>query len=298
MFLLSFHCGEPDMSIRKRLGYTAALMIAAGPSAAATITLELVDTYDRSAPFGLAWDGSHIWWSDNGRTVHQMTTDGVDTGVTFTGPVWSELAWNGSQLMAANDTTVYFFDRDGGNQTTQSITASPYTGIALNDGLDWDSGELWSSPDVGNVYRLSGDLSSFVGSSPFLGGAGGYSGVERIQATDGTDYVVVVNDASNPRNLCVHNLDSSLIGCQAFGNERYEGLAFDGRYVWAADYFGDKIDKYDILGEGNGGGDGDGCSIINPEDCEPQVVPLPATLPLLLGSLGLGGFLGLRRRHG
>lgn len=250
-------------------------------ASAAEITLQLIDSYERSSPFGLAYDGEHIWWSDNSRTIHQMTTDGVDTGVTFTGPVWSELAWNGSQLIQANGTTVYFFDRDGSNMTTQTITASPYTGLSLNDGLDWDNGELWSSPDVGNVYRLSGDLSMFVGASPFLGGGGGYSGVERIQATNGTDYIVVVNDASSPRKLCVHTLGGVEIGCQEFSNSRYEGLAFDGRYLWAADYFGHHIDKFDILADGG--------SIIDPSE-----VPLPAALPLML--LGLGGLGAAARR--
>ena len=108
----------------------SALAVAiAGPSGAADITLDLVASYERTSPFGLAYDGSNIWWSDDSRTVHQMTTGGDDTGTTFTGPVWSELAWNGSQLIQASGTTVYFFDRDGTNQTTQSITASPYTGI-------------------------------------------------------------------------------------------------------------------------------------------------------------------------
>jgi len=247
-----------------------------GSASAAAIELSLIDSFDRASPFGLAFDGTNIWWSSSDRVVHEMTTAGVDTGNTFTGPVWSELAWNGSQLIEANGTTVYFFDRDGTNVTTQTITAAPYTGFDLTDGLDWDNGELWASPDVGNVYRLSGDLSTFVGPSPFLGGGGGFSGVERIQASDGVDYIVVVNDAVSPRELCVHTLDGVEIGCQSFLNSRYEGLAFDGRFVYAADFFGDKIDKYDILA--------DGVSIIDPSD-----VPLPAALPLMLfGMAGLG----------
>lgn len=272
----------------KALTLTASAIVGLGafPAAAAGISLSLVASYDRNGPFGLAFDGTHIWWSQNSRTVNQMTVDGVDTGVSFSGPVWSELAWNGSQLIQASGNTVYFFDRDGTNVTTQTITASPYTGFSLNDGLDWDSGELWSSPDVGNVYRLSSDLSSFVGASPFLGGGGGYSGVERIKATDGQSYIVVVNDASNPRKLCVHNLDASEVGCQEFQNSRYEGLAFDGRFVWAADYFGDKIDKYDILGAGGG-------SIIDPG--APSVIPTPAALPLALSAIM--GLMAVSRRR-
>ncbi|WP_165793556.1 VPLPA-CTERM sorting domain-containing protein [Hyphococcus luteus] len=275
------------MNLKYALAAAASLCGVCGvatTASAAEITLELIDSYDRADPFGLAYDGTHIWWADNGGVIRQMTTDGVDTGVSFSGPVWSELAWDGSQLIMTQNNTVYFFDRDGSNMTTQTITAAPYTGIlGLNDGLDWDNGELWISPDIGNVYRMEGDLSAFVGASPFLGGGGGYSGVERIQATNGTDYVIVVNDASSPRELCVHTLGGVEIGCQAFSNSRYEGLAFDGRYLWAADYFGDRIDKYDILSDGG--------SIIDPGVGE---VPLPAALPLML--LGLGGLGAAARR--
>lgn len=271
----------------KLLGIIAlacAAQFAAVTANAASITLKLIDSYSRGSafngPFGLAFDGTHIYYSMNNRSIHQMTTSGVDTGVVFNGPVWSELAWDGSQLLSANGTTVYKFDVGGGNLTTHSITAPGYTGISLNDGLDWDNGELWSSPDVGNVYRLSGDLTTHVGAAPFLGGGGGYSGVERIQGA-GQDYVVVVNDAKSPRELCVHQLDGSLLGCQQFQNSRYEGLAFDGRYLFAADYFGGRIDKYDILSDGG--------SIIVPG------VPLPASLPLLAGGIGLIGLVRRRR---
>ena len=68
-----------------------------------------------------------------------------------------------------------------------------------------------------------------------------------------------------------------------FVNQRYEDLAFDGRYVWAADYYGNKIDKFDVLGGGGG-------SIF-----EPGVAPEPTSL-ILLGS-GLVGLALMRRRR-
>lgn len=251
-------------------------------ASAAPITLELIDSYNRSSAFGLAFDGTNIWWSDSSRVIHEMTTSGVDTGRSFSGPVWSELAWNGTQLIQARGNTVYYFDAGtGANMTTDTITAPGARAGGLTDGLDWDNGELWVSPDVSDVFRLNGDLDAQVGAGPFLGGAGGYSGVERIQGGS-QDYLIVVNDASNPRQLCVHNLDASLIGCESFQNSRYEGLAFDGRYLWAADFYGNRIDKYDILGDGGG-------SII-----VPSPVPLPAGFPLLLSALG--GFALFKRK--
>jgi len=171
----------------KRFFLTSALAIVASASSAgaASISLKLVDSFQRSGPFGLAFDGTYIYWSQNNAQVHQMTTSGVDTGLApFSGQVWSELAWDGSQLMSTRNGNLYKFDVGGGNLTTSSIR---YDGLI--DGLDYDQGDLWYSPDVDVVYRLSGDGTTTVGPNPFLGGAGGYSGVERIQATD-KDYVV------------------------------------------------------------------------------------------------------------
>jgi hypothetical protein len=265
--------------------FLAAGVLAAGTASAVEIDLSLVATYGRSGPFGLAFDGTHIYWSQSSRQIHQMTTAGVDTGLSWLGPVWSELAYDSAtgRLASAQNQTVYYYDVGGGNQTTQ-VLSDPMTGIVgLQDGLDIDSGEIWISPDVGNVYRFNQASGMFAGPNPFLGGAGGYSGVERVIV--GSDsYVFVVNDALNPRRLCVHNLDASLIGCENFANQRYEGLAFDGRYLWAADYFGNKIDKFDVLADGG--------SILDPNGQVPE--------PLSLGLLGVGlaGLAVVNRRRG
>jgi hypothetical protein len=261
------------------------------PASAATISLSLIDSFARGSsfdgPFGLAYDGSNIWWSDNGGILHEMSTAGVDTGNTISTGIWSELAWDGSHLLQAQGTTITKWNTDGTSAGTGTITAGISCG-GLVDGLDFDQGELWCSPDVSVIYRISGDLTTPIGAQPAFGGGGGYSGVERIQATNGTNYVVVVNDASNPRQLCLHAMDYTELGCQQFANARYEGLAFDGRYVYAADYYGARIDKYDILGS-------DGGSVIDPGG-NPNVVPVPAA-GWLLGA-AIFGFAGLRRRRG
>ena len=259
---------------------------------AADITLQLVDTYDRADPFGLAFDGTHIYWSDPSAIIHQMTTAGVDTGTNWSGPYWSELAWDAAknQLATVQNQTVNYFDVGGGNPSAQVLT-SPMAGIVfLQDGFDIDMGELWISPDVGNVYRFDQVTGLFAGANPFLGGAGGYSGVERVDIA-GTTYILVVNDASNPRQLCVHSLAGVELGCQDFVNQRYEGLAFDGRYLWAADYFGDKIDKFDVLSDG-------GSIFVPGVPGGPNAnVPEPSTWILLSTSVLLLGVLRRRKTN-
>jgi hypothetical protein len=255
------------------------------PSMSATVSLNLEATYPKDAPFGLAFGDGFIWWQSGTSTINQMTLAGIDTGATTTNPLgWSALGWFNHQLVAAQDTSVTYFDPvTGANQTTTTIT-EPVTGIlGLIDGLDIGPlGEIWYSPDVGNVYRLTSDGTSSIGMNiPFLGGVGGYSGVERIDISAGT-YVFVVNDATSPRQLCVHTLDSAEIGCSTFSNDRYEDLAYDGQYLWAADYFGNKIDKY--------------CVKIDAGNCLGDPIGVPGPLPILGGVVALGYSRKLRKR--
>jgi hypothetical protein len=156
---------------------------------------------------------------------------------------------------------------------------------SLQDGLDYDHNEIWVSPDIGNVYRYDAAGNSVLGdnglgqATPVLSGAGGFSGVERVDV-GANSFLILVNDASSPRRLDVRELDGTLIGQENFVNQRYEDLAFDGRYLYAADFFGHKIDKFDVLADGG--------SIFVPPAA--GVVPEPTSLlvwSLLLCGTGL-----------
>jgi hypothetical protein len=259
------------------------------PSKAATVTLGLKASYPKAAPFGMAFGDGFLWWQSSSNVINQMTLSGIDTGSTAINPLgWSALGWDSGQLVAAQNTNVTYFSPSTSAISKTTTITEPVTGIlGLIDGLDiGPGGEIWYSPDVGNVYRLTADGTASIpsGVNPFLGGGGGYSGVERIDVTAGT-FVLVVNDASSPRRLCIHELSGSEIGCTAFNNQRYEDLAYDGQYLWAADFFGNKIDKFCVqIDGGNCLGD------------PPPPTNVPGPLPLLGAAVALGYSRKLRQR--
>lgn len=279
----------------KRLFASSALTFAmlAGSANAATITLTLVDSFARTSAFGLAFDGSKIWWSDNGGSVHEMTTGGVDTGNVITGTQWSALAWDGTtnRIAEVNNNGIDEYNRaTTGSQTGASLFAA-HTHIAgdpnfLVDGLDIHGSTLYWSPDVSFVNTSpldgSGTTQTFL-----LKGSGGFSGVQFVSVAS-SNYVFVVNDASSPRQLCYHDaVTAAQIGCTVLANSRYEDLAFDGRYLYAADYYGNRIDKIDVLS--------DGASVFVPPA---GGVPEPATWTMMLVGFGGLGAVLRRRRHG
>lgn len=251
-------------------------------AAHADVTLNLVASYDRSGAFGLAFDGTNMWWSDSSGNIHEMTTNGVDTGNVITGTSWSALAYNSNnnRIVIVENNGITQYQKAVGVQSGSSLDPI-HTNIAggpnvLTDGLDIQGNTLWWSPDVSAVYNSPLDGSG--SQTTFLPQNGGYSGVEQV-TVGSKDYVFVVNDGFQPRELCY---SGSASGCVTLPNSRYEDLAFDGRYLWAADFYGNRIDKIDLLGD-------DG-SILT------SGVPEPSTWAMLVMGFAGVGFLAQRRR--
>lgn len=263
----------------------------AGPASALTLTVVDSGNYSFGA-FGLLFDDTNVWVSTGvgSNVIAQINQNAPGmplTGVTrtLTGGGTGAMAWDGSRFVSASGKTVFFFNAATGALDSSLAVDPGITGFSLIDGLGFNaaSNEIWFSPDVGNVYRLDATTGLFKGPNPVLGGAGGFSGVERIDV-GGNSFLIVVNDAFIPRQLCKTGLDGSfnpVADCAQLPNQRYEDLAFDGRFLYAADVFGNRVDKIDLAMDGG--------SIFVPE---------PASLILVgTGLVGLGLIAWRRRRE-
>ena len=224
------------------------------------------------------------------------TTSVAGSGGSGSGVHFSELAYDAAtgQLVANSGGPLKSFDPFTGLNLNSNYKPFPnHSGFA--DGLDVDSGDVWFSPDVGPIYKNGVLFASG------MNGAAGYSGVERVG--DSVFAVAVGSFGGHERTIFKFDLAGNLVGFDPDGDPtavRWEGLAFDGTYLYAAD----------LRGNANGSGvAGDiyvfaatGGIEIPPQNPPPPQDPNPPAVPEVgsMASAGvfasLAGFAWLRRR--
>jgi hypothetical protein len=256
----------------------------AAPAANAKLDLTVIASMSVPYAFGLAYDGTNVWYSTATQAFGKINQNTMTlNGSTMTAPVWSEIAWDGSHIVFAQGSQLYLTNVDGTSAGTKSIGRS----AGLIDGFDIEGGKFWWSPDVSYVARF--DYATGAFEQEVLPAGGGFSGVEKVSIASDS-FLIVVNDATSPRQLCRTTMAGAFTvadDCATLPNSRYEGLAFDGRYLYAADYYGNRIDKIDL----KVGAD----SIFEP----PVVagIPEPSTYAMMLLGLAGVGWVGRRSRR-
>lgn len=254
-------------------------------TSAQALTLNVVQSMAMGGnqAFGVAYDGANVWVSGYDNILRQVNQTSMTlTGTSINQGRWSADAWDGSHFLTASGGTIFRINPDGTSAGSFALSGG-FGGLIDGLGFDMPRNELWFSPDVSTV-----SVSKNGGADPLqqiIGGSGGFSGVEPVDVV-GSSFLIVVNDAFQPRKLCKTSLtgvfDSNL-DCAQLPNARYEDLAFDGRYLYAADFYGNRLDKIDLLGEGG--------SIFVP----PNGGNVPEPFSLALFGIGIGALAAVRR---
>jgi hypothetical protein len=239
-------------------------------------------------------------------------------GFTQVGGVYRITSAQGQQDVAGTTApadSAYFdslaYDSASGQLVMQGSAANlvsfdPFTGANFNpnyspgsaefgfsDGLDVDGGNVWYSGDIQDI-ELNGAVFAPTGIVlPTWNGLGsattlGYSGVEQV---GGSVFAVAVQSfGDSGRSRTIVRFDATtgeLLGYDEDGDPgaaRWEDMAFDGRYLYAADLRGN-IDNAGVIGD---------IYVFDVTGGLEPGVPEPSTM-LLIGT-GLIGLVGFRRK--
>ena len=111
-------------------------------------------------PSGLAWDGSHLWLSDNeSDSFYRLTTEGVVEAAfplfdSFPSPAGMTFIGDKLWMVDENTSTLYQVDPATG-AALKSFGLPDTNEDASSWGLAWDGNHLWHSEYAhGNIYEL------------------------------------------------------------------------------------------------------------------------------------------------
>lgn len=217
------------------------------------------------------------------------TTNPGGSGGSGAGAHFSALGFDSStgQLVQTGPSGVRAYDPF----TAANQSVVPNVGSGFADGLDFDGANRWFSPDVGDIFNNNvlfadnGNNAQTV--LPGWTGLGsddglGWSGVEQVGTSLFAVAVQSGADQGESRTIVRFDVNTGeLLGYDPDGDPvaaRWEDLAYDGQFLYAADLRGDA--------DGNGV-HGDIYVFSVTGGLNPEPVPEPSTLSLLLAGVFL-----------
>lgn len=174
-------------------------------------------------PYGLAFDGKHLWHSDWGTlTIYQLDRNG-NILRSFPSPstVPRDMSFDGNHLWVEDDDLIYQLDISG--NILRSITPPAHSVLMLCEYVD---GKIWT----GGYFPNEVDLIDIIGN--------------KIRS-----FGIPINYPNaicfDGKNLWITDVVNSIIYCFSVTGEQLltfssptsypRGITFDGKYLWLAE---------------------------------------------------------------
>jgi sugar lactone lactonase YvrE len=195
-------------------------------------------------PFGMAVDGSHLYWTESNGTINEANLDGTNPQTIITGqddP--AGLAVDGSHLYWTNvlGGTINEANLDGTNPQTIITGQDAPAGLAVDDShLYWtDNAEISEANGTINEANLDGtDQQTIITGQ--IGPAAVAVEVGHLYWTNyGAGYIGTIDEA---------NLDGTNQQTIITGQDRPLGLAVDGSHLYWTDYVTGTINEANLDG--------------------------------------------------
>ena len=183
-------------------------------------------------PFGLAWDGEHLWVSDRKeRKIHRIDskTGQVLFSIAFDGEL-TGTAWDGSHVWQADQTsrTISRIDTETGSidlAIKVDLMGGDITGLSCDVDAEGAVGLWYGLARLGQIRKVKAEDGTFIRAFPCKAGVCGIAPVGRdIYYTEPAEGVV----------NRMHAGTGSLLFAYRVGGKP-AGLCHDGECFWIAD---------------------------------------------------------------
>jgi hypothetical protein len=179
-------------------------------------------------PYGVAFDGTNIWVTNNtsplGTVTKLLASTGAVVGTYSVGPLPTAVAFDGTNIWVANSagsTVTKLLASTGAAVGTYLVGAQPY-------GVAFDGTNLWVA-----IYTNPGTVTKLLASTGAVVGTYSVGRYPYGVAFDGTNIWVTNYYGANVTELLAST--GAVVGTYPVG-ALPTGVAFDGTNIWVANY--------------------------------------------------------------
>lgn len=208
--------------------------------------ISVVSSIPFENPLGLAWEGNYLWVScgtgANGKICKINPTNGEI--ILFFNRYAHGLTWDGNYLWCVSYDEIHKLDPTNGNIIT-TIPSPPDSNL---HGLAYDGEYLWvaDSYETNKIFQIDPSDGAILNSFYNIYSDGGAWGLtwdgERLWNSHPQGHGTGLIHSINPQN-------GEILSTDPWPGIYPNGLAWDGSYLWGADYKLNRIYKLDVTAQ-------------------------------------------------